>query len=87
MIQNPAQMFNMFQQKAQHSEHTAQKLPSLYVGDLDRTVYDSELYNFFNVRGFRPHKAKVIMDKVTNAHKGFGLVQFLKQEDADKALE
>ena len=62
-------------------------LPSLYIGDLDKTVLDSELYNFFQRHGFKPKKTKVILDPQTKKHQGFAYACFYKQEEADKAQE
>jgi len=61
-------------------------LPSLFVGDLDHSIYDSELFNFFKRNGFKPKKVKVILDKRNNRHKGFAYVAFFSQEQADGAL-
>ena len=62
-------------------------MPSLYIGNISENVYDSELFGFFERAGFRPHKAKVVIDKMTKKHKGFGFVAFHKLEDAEKAME
>ena len=64
-----------------------QKLPSLYIGDLDKSVLDSELYNFFQRHGFKPKKTKVILDAQTKKNKGFAYACFYKKAEADEALK
>ena len=47
---------------------------SLYVGDLSKSVYDIQLFKFFERNGFKPLRAKAILDKMTKEHRGFGYV-------------
>ena len=53
-------------------------MPSLYIGNVEKAVYDSELFNFFKRNGFEPKNVKVILDKDTKAHKGFAYACFYK---------
>jgi RNA recognition motif-containing protein len=86
-MQLQAQLNQIMPQYMQPQAQPEAELHSLFVGDLDKNMYDSELYNFFARHGFKPKKAKVIFDKATNKHKGFGYVAFVHKEDAARALE
>lgn len=50
-------------------------------------MYDGGLYQFFQRNGFKPHSARVILDKQTKNHKGFGYVTFNAKQDAAAAME
>lgn len=58
----------------------------LYVGNLDYTVTSDDLRAYFQEAGSIVD-AVVISDKYTNRSKGFGFVEFEKDEDAQKAIQ
>lgn len=59
----------------------------LYVGNLDYTVRNDDLKDFFAEAG-EIVDAVVIMDRnYSDRSKGFGFVEFAKDEDALKAIE
>ena len=58
-------------------------MSSLYIGNISENVYDSELFGFFERAGFRPHKAKVVID--TSGHVklvDFGLARKIETSKA-----
>ena len=62
-------------------------MPTLYIADLSRDVYNLDLYKFFDSKGFKVYKAKVSLDKKTNQSKGCGYAIFNHQEEAQRALD
>ena len=58
----------------------------LYVGNLDYTVTSDQLRDHFAAAG-NVTDAVVIMDKYSGRSKGFGFVEFEKEEDATNAIE
>jgi RNA recognition motif-containing protein len=59
----------------------------LYVGNLDYSVRNDDLKQYFSEAG-EIVDAVVILDKNFNDRsKGFGFVEFAKEEDAKKAIE
>lgn len=70
------------QQNRQHVEHN---LPSLFIGDLAKTVYDTDLYKFFKSHSFNIKSAKAAISKETNEHLGHGYVTFFNKEEAERA--
>ncbi len=58
----------------------------LYVGGLPYAIDDAQLKDLFTPYG-EVASAKVIADKFTGQSKGFGFVEFVNAEDADKAVE
>jgi RNA recognition motif-containing protein len=85
---NPAQFDAMMNAAHQSSSPSkVAQMPSLHIGGLSKEVYDMELYKFFERNGFKPYKAKAIIDHLTKKHKGFGYVAFEKKEDAQAAMD
>lgn len=58
----------------------------LYVGNLPYTVTLDQLKDFFSGAGVVTD-AVVIIDSQTGRSKGFGFIEFEKEEDAKKAIE
>ena len=58
----------------------------LYVGSLPYETTDEELKEHFSSAG-PIVSANIIMDKFSGRSKGFGFVEFEKDEDAQKAVE
>ncbi|ESQ46271.1 hypothetical protein EUTSA_v10000075mg [Eutrema salsugineum] len=58
---------------------------SLYVGDLDFTVTDSQLYDYFT-DVCQVVSVRVCRDAATNTSLGYGYVNYSNSEDAEKAL-
>eukprot|EP00825_Cyclidium_porcatum_P049282 TRINITY_DN847_c0_g1_i1.p1 TRINITY_DN847_c0_g1~~TRINITY_DN847_c0_g1_i1.p1 ORF type:complete len:427 (-),score=56.75 TRINITY_DN847_c0_g1_i1:217-1497(-) len=73
-------------QPGQHQQNVSQDF-SLYVGDLDQSVDDTTLYEFFRAKYKTTVGAKVIIDNATKRHKGYGFVKFSSQEEQQKALQ
>lgn len=59
---------------------------SLYVGDLDYNVTDSQLYDFFNQVG-QVVSVRVCRDLTTRRSLGYGYVNFSSSQDAARALD
>ena len=57
----------------------------LFVGGLPYSVNDRQLEELFAPKGIVT-SATVITDRETGQSKGFGFVEFEKDEDADKAI-
>ncbi len=58
----------------------------LYVGGLPYTTTEDALKSAFAQAG-NVESANVIMDRMTGRSKGFGFVQMVTDEEADKAIE
>ncbi|KAM4117886.1 hypothetical protein ACJW30_02G160500 [Castanea mollissima] len=59
---------------------------SLYVGDLDQNVTDSQLYDFFNQMG-QVVSVRVCRDLSTRRSLGYGYVNYSNTQDAARALD
>jgi len=57
----------------------------LYVGGLSYSVTDDQLRELFAAHG-EVESANVVTDRYTNESRGFGFVEFSRQEDAEKAI-
>ena len=60
-------------------------MKKLYVGNLSYDVTGDQLQELFGQAG-QVASAIVIVDRQTNRSKGFGFVEFTKDEEADKAI-
>lgn len=58
----------------------------MYVGELDRSVDDVTLFEFFSSKYKSVINAKVITDGTTKISKGYGFVKFSSQEEQMRAL-
>jgi RNA recognition motif-containing protein len=58
----------------------------LFVGNIEWGVTDEQLQELFAEHG-EVEEAVIIKDKFSGRPKGFGFVTFVKDEDADKAIE
>jgi RNA recognition motif-containing protein len=59
---------------------------SIYVGDLDHSVSDSQLLELFQKRFKSAFNARIVVDPSTKQSKGYGFVKFMEQEERDRAL-
>jgi hypothetical protein len=58
----------------------------LFVGNLPRTVTDSDLADFVTNAGFQVTSAQVIRDKMTGDPKGFGFVELAEGTNLQQAI-
>ncbi len=58
----------------------------LYVGSLPYSITDDELRDLFAPYG-EIESVRIIMDKMTGQSKGFGFVEMINAEDAQRAIE
>lgn len=70
----------------QHFEESKNFENEVYFGDLGKNVMDTELFNFIERSVGKPVSAKVIINKVTGQHKGFGYASFSRHEQAEEAI-
>jgi len=59
---------------------------NIYVGNLAPNVEEADLNNLFSQQG-KVHSVKIIQDMFTKISKGFGFVEMLVKEEAQKALD
>ena len=59
---------------------------NIYVGNLSTNVHEADLENLFSQQG-KVHSVKIIQDMFTKISKGFGFVEMLVKEEAQKALD
>ncbi|CAF2114099.1 BnaC08g49200D [Brassica napus] len=59
---------------------------SLYIGDLDFSVTDSQLYDYFT-KVCQVVSVRVCRDSATNTSLGYGYVNYSKIDDAEKAMK
>lgn len=58
----------------------------LYVGSLPYSVSEEELKDLFSSYG-EIESVRIIMDKATGQSKGFGFVEMMNEDDAQRAIE
>jgi len=58
----------------------------LYVGNLATNVQESDLDTLFSQHG-KVESVKIIQDMYTKTSKGFGFIEMLENEEAQKALD
>jgi RNA recognition motif-containing protein len=59
---------------------------NIYVGNLSPNVQEADLETLFSQQG-KVHSVKIIQDMFTKISKGFGFVEMLVKEEAQKALD
>jgi len=59
---------------------------NIYVGNLAPNVQEADLNTLFSQHG-TVHSVKIIQDMFTKISKGFGFVEMLVKEEAQKALD
>ncbi|KAK4340217.1 hypothetical protein RND71_041679 [Anisodus tanguticus] len=74
------------QQQPQQGGNANQFVTSLYVGDLDVNVTDSQLYDLFNQLG-QVVSVRVCRDLTSQRSLGYGYVNYGNPQDAARALE
>lgn len=57
------------------------------MGDLDQSVSEEKLRDFFYARYKSVISAKIVIDTISKESKGFGFVQFNDQNESSKAIE
>lgn len=59
---------------------------SVFVGDLDASVNDKQLLEFFQEKYPSAYFARIIYDPVTKHSKSYGFVEFNNNDEAQKAI-
>lgn len=59
---------------------------SIFVGDLNSTVSETQLFELFSSRYPSTSNTKIVYDPITNLSKGYGFVKFLNISDQQNAL-
>ena len=59
---------------------------NIYVGNLAQNVQEEDLNTLFSTHG-KVDSVKIILDMVTQISKGFGLIEMLVKDEAQKALD
>ncbi|KAK8813922.1 RNA recognition motif-containing protein [Blastocystis sp. ATCC 50177/Nand II] len=60
---------------------------SIYIGELEPNVTDSQLYQIFKEKYLSFCGAKIMRETGTNISKGFGFIQFRARDEAETALK
>jgi len=58
----------------------------IYVGDIEQSVTEHKLLEFFRSRYPSAFSAKIITDNVTKLSKGYGFVKFTNHDEAHRAI-
>ena len=59
---------------------------NIYVGNLAQNVQEEDLNTLFSKHG-KVESVKIIQDMYTKVSKGFGFIEMLEKEEAQKALD
>ena len=59
---------------------------NIYVGNLPQNVQEEDLNTLFSKHG-KVESVKIIQDMYTKESKGFGFIEMLEKEEAQKALD
>lgn len=62
----------------------SQGAPPLYIGNLDETVHEEQLFSHFSKYG-AIHSLKIVKDRATNRSRGYAYVNFMQAKDAENA--
>ncbi len=74
-------------QNKQQRKQKMNELPSLYVSNLPKeNFFDLDFYKFFTSKGYKVKKAKIVIDSKTNKSRGYGYLQFVLKEEAERCL-
>ena len=65
----------------------AEEKNKVYVGNLEYSVTEGDIKNFFEEKGIQTKEVTVIKDKYTGRSKGFGFVEVGSEEEIQKAVE
>jgi len=60
--------------------------PALYIGDLDESIQEEFLYDFFSKFG-AIHFVRIMRDTTTGKSRGYGFVNFINPRDAENAKQ
>lgn len=62
-------------------------MTKLYVGQLAAEITNEELQQLFATQGFAVLSARVICDREGGRSRGFGFVEFVSDDEAQRAIE
>ena len=72
----------------QQRKEKMNEIPSLYVGNLPKdNFFDLDFQKFFESRGFRIRKAKIVLDSKTSKSRGYGYLQFYDEKELQRCLD
>jgi len=60
---------------------------TLHIGNLSDDIYDSELFQIFKNKGYQISSVKVVFNRDTKQHCGFGYINFYQREEQDRCLK
>jgi RNA recognition motif-containing protein len=60
--------------------------PALYIGDVDETIQEEFLYDFFSKFGAL-HFVRIMRDHTSGKSRGYGFVNFINPRDAENAKQ
>ncbi len=60
---------------------------NIYVGELDSTVTDNMLLDFFRDKFSKAVAGMVVVDPETHLSKGYGFVKFTSEEESERAVQ
>lgn len=76
------------QMSKQKRKERMNEVPSLYVSNLPReNFFDLDFQKFFENRGYRVKKAKIVLDSKTSKSRGYGYLQFYTEEELTRCLD
>ena len=59
---------------------------SIYVGDLDNSVTEEKLKEFFEEKYKSVVSAKIVTDNISKVSKGYGFVKFINPVESNKVI-
>jgi polyadenylate-binding protein len=60
---------------------------TLHIGNLSDDIYDTELFQIFKTKGYQISSVKVVFNRETKQHCGFGYINFYQPEEQARCLK